>query len=78
MPDGNGGGFGEGGNMKVCPYCGGICVELSHTFYAPYWAVVWCRECGAQGPLKMDDAQAIAAWNHRALPKTAADYVSGR
>ena len=48
--------------LELCPFCKG------EAFYNPGYngGNVECRECGAEGPYKRTEAEAIAAWNSRA------------
>ena len=48
--------------LELCPFCKG------EAFYNPEYngGCVECRECGAEGPYKRTEAEAIAAWNSRA------------
>jgi Lar family restriction alleviation protein len=47
--------------LELCPFCKG------EAFYNPEYngGCVECRECGAEGPYKRTEAEAIAAWNTR-------------
>lgn len=54
--------------MEICPFCrskpypylqNGI---LAHDGQIVF---VWCDTCGAQGPEKLSDDEALAAWNTR-------------
>lgn len=47
--------------LKVCPFCGG---EPLPPYQGADWWCIDCR-CGAHGPSKAREAQAIAAWNRR-------------
>lgn len=42
-----------------CPFCGGVATVGG---LVPW---VECQSCGASGPQKTTDEEAIAAWNHR-------------
>ena len=59
----------EGNNeLKPCPFCGAKCEHtprLSKGFPPlRFYAWVVC-DCGAEGPSKLYDCQAIEAWNTR-------------
>lgn len=50
-----------------CPWCGESALALA----LPEWHWVTCRDddCGATGPIKDTEPEAIAAWNRVAKPK---------
>lgn len=50
--------------LKNCPFCGGDDIECAAT--GVYWVKCHDPECGAEGPTRDSEAEAIAAWN-RAL-----------
>lgn len=50
--------------LKPCPFCGSIKVRI--TFYDDNdVCVVECQDCGALGPIALESAKAIEAWNKR-------------
>ena len=51
--------------LKACPFCGGAGYQHKH-----FWEVVTCQNCSADGPAGDTEAEAIAAWNTRALDAT--------
>lgn len=51
-------------DLKPCPFCGGIKVLLVDI--AEVYSVR-CQ-CNAEGPYEFTPAEAIAAWNRRAVP----------
>lgn len=46
--------------LLPCPFCGGVVFNIR-----PGYQVV-CLGCGAEGPEEINQADAIAAWDHRA------------
>jgi len=52
----------SGPELKPCPFCGNDAVYLRFIMQE---ADVYCQVCEANGPVKENDAQAIAAWNTR-------------
>lgn len=53
--------------LKVCPLCAGpaIADDVGGFLAEPAWQVC-CEQCGARGPKREHQAEAIAAWNARA------------
>lgn len=49
--------------MKPCPFCGGEAIRIVRP--SPGLMAVWCQGCGAQGPMKQREEEAVAAWNRR-------------
>lgn len=50
-----------------CPFCGAVRVfGATDNGYGRYY--VWCDECNAQGPARLTEEKAIAAWNARCEP----------
>jgi Lar family restriction alleviation protein len=56
-----------------CPFCNWTKSSVKNGDTYAYW--VECSDCGAEGPVEDDEAEAIAAWNHRAQPEPAAPTV---
>lgn len=58
--------------LKRCPFCGGEAGTLMGSNENTDKWRVWCLRpssvCGLIGPFKDSEAEAIAAWNRRALP----------
>jgi Lar family restriction alleviation protein len=58
--------------LKPCPFCGAtdrvIPWESPNWDYSIYMWEVWCKNCSAEGPRKETEAEAIEAWNRRAVP----------
>lgn len=57
--------------LLSCPFCGGDKVRISRSDginYEPYY-FVRCHKCGAEGPFKSIEAEAITAWNTRSRPE---------
>lgn len=63
----------SGSELEPCPFCGykplPVPQILEGTVGGPWsvWAVCCQLECGERGPRRGTEAEAIAAWNHRAL-----------
>lgn len=55
--------------LKPCPFkeCGykDIEVLLEQVSFTTYKFFAYCPDCGARGPRKDDEQQAIDAWNKR-------------
>lgn len=49
---------------QPCPFCGSANIGLQPCLGMFY---VVCVECSAEGPERLKDEDAIAAWNRRAL-----------
>ena len=71
-------------DLKNCPFCGGDKVSVQHgtTSTRGQYLMVWCVSCQAAGGEHLAEAEAIAAWNRRALqavgPEPAArDLIDG-
>lgn len=63
--------------LMPCPHCGAepyphVQNSSSHVEGDPsrWLQIVWCHDCGAVGPHRNTEAEAIAAWNTRALSAT--------
>jgi Lar family restriction alleviation protein len=54
----------QGGELKACPFCGKQPEPCPQRDNAGSF-VIWCEHCGADGP-NGTEAEALAAWNHRA------------
>ena len=52
-----------GQTCTPCPFCGGK--ELRIIRPSPNGKAVWCRGCGASGPVREDTDGAIEAWSNR-------------
>src|SRR5262244_2663190 len=50
-----------------CPFCGGDEVFVSRAVQGSCWVVCENLHCGAIGPTRLTQAEAVAAWNSRAL-----------
>lgn len=50
--------------MKPCPFCGSYDVVVDETYTSGY---VRCRSCGVEGSMRDSCAEAVAAWNSRAI-----------
>ncbi|MBQ6664146.1 MAG: Lar family restriction alleviation protein [Synergistaceae bacterium] len=77
------------GKLKPCPYCGSTQVDFFASFgdkdTNQNYMNIECLSCGAQGPTKLGEEQAIKAWNNRAAGqlsinneffKLVSDYVN--
>ena len=57
-------------NIKPCPFCGSLNVDVFSAFGEPStdknFMDVECIDCGAQGGLGEGEEKAVAAWNKRA------------
>lgn len=55
--------------IKPCPFCGaeGVMAVVGHweRFYAVECSESTGRQCGAEGPPKWTEEDAVAAWNTR-------------
>lgn len=51
--------------LKPCPYCGETKLLFENAELEPQ-AFVTCRRCGMVGPMRMEEIDAVTAWN--ALP----------
>jgi Lar family restriction alleviation protein len=49
--------------LKPCPFCGSSDVHIVAGDKCDEWGT--CVNCGADGPFRDTEAQAIAAWNRR-------------
>lgn len=54
--------------LKACPFCGDRDPEIVHTRLGIYLACTTGDDCTARGPSRDTESEAIAAWNHRAIP----------
>lgn len=52
--------------LKPCPYCGETKLLFENAELEPQ-AFVTCRRCGMVGPMRMEEIDAVTAWN--ALPR---------
>lgn len=60
--------------MLPCPFCGSAPSEYPQNTSIPakaggYTQIIWCENCGCEGPERQTDAEAIAAWNKRSNPE---------
>ena len=54
--------------LKPCPFCGGTKLHINTTHQSPGLCdTVRCQDenCGAEGPLGINEAEAIKYWNKR-------------
>jgi Lar family restriction alleviation protein len=54
--------------LEPCPFCDGqgeLIFRPTKIRRATQTAHVFCRQCGAAGPVKSNKTDAIAAWNRR-------------
>src|SRR5262245_28432908 len=61
--------------LLPCPFCGSDDVFVSQAVQGSCWVVCENLHCGAIGPTQLTPAEALAAWNSRALVGTG--YASG-
>lgn len=55
--------------LKPCPFCGLPPYEdVQNVPHCPNEVAVWCTGCNVNGPRKVAEAEAIAAWNTRPTP----------
>ena len=50
-----------GQKNRPCPFCGGKTLRIVRP--SPGLMAVWWQGCGAQGPMKQREEEAVAAWN---------------
>ena len=48
-----------------CPFCGGEAKRSEETFGTTFDSWVYCTSCGAQGPPRHTEREAVTAWNTR-------------
>jgi Lar family restriction alleviation protein len=53
--------------LAPCPFCGSDDIEV-HRQYVSHLHWLSCQDCRTDGPAKMGEADAIAAWNTRPQP----------
>jgi len=65
-------------DLKNCPFCGGDKVSVQHgtTSTRGQYLMVWCVSCQAAGGEHLAEAEAIAAWNRRALQAVGPESVA--
>ena len=65
-------------DLKNCPFCGGDKVSVQHgtTSTRGQYLMVWCVSCQAAGGEHLVEAEAIAAWNRRALQAVGPEPVA--
>jgi Lar family restriction alleviation protein len=56
--------------LLPCPFCGSDEVFVSQAVQGSCWVVCENLHCGAIGPTQLTPAEAVAAWNSRALVGT--------
>ena len=56
--------------IKACPLCGGDKIVIKTTNYETSYNYKYCvcGKCLTEGPLKINDTDAIKAWNNRHCP----------
>lgn len=52
--------------LKPCPFCGGKDISIINHTAMGYWAS--CGPCGAIGPTRQTEEEAVEAWNRRYEP----------
>ena len=57
--------------LKPCPFCSGEFAPIVIP-WKEQWSMGFCSGCSASGPVRMTEADAIAAWNIRAPDPTIA------
>lgn len=66
--------------LKPCPFCGGNAKLMAPGYkhyllhrYSPHWCK--CTQCGAEGPVKASDSEAVEGWNKRAEEANDAERI---
>lgn len=55
-------------DLKGCPFCGSDCLgygKADQTMAMDDARIVYCLDCGAEGPFKTSENKARLAWNGR-------------
>lgn len=50
-------------DLKPCPFCGGL--EIYDTSRETYSFWLFCKDCGAYGPVGKNYENAVKLWNDR-------------
>ena len=58
--------------LAACPFCHSCSVSVRQA--QDRW--VLCSSCGAEGPTRLTEVEAIAAWNRRAAPVPSEEVVN--
>lgn len=57
--------------MQDCPFCGSAEVTALQSLEVPR---VYCRDCGAMGPVSCSSGDAITKWNERSFCEHHTEY----